>query len=152
MEVLHYFLLNIFFKKCPKIVFNIKTKNFYPCIFTNISVFILVFYISGEHMLPDILNVKLANGDMRSLPILWKEEVLAPPQEDKVKDYGHLVLELGTQFHYFLELSKTPDRPRLLSLFKMMMMTMHSNNDRAIKVPTGTATATDTTVFRHTTE
>ena len=73
----------------------------------------------------------LPNGMRITIPAQMREEVVAPPAPDKVKAYGHLVLELGTQFHYLLELMKAPSRERLLPIFKMLLTTMKANNTQA---------------------
>ena len=48
-----------------------------------------------------------------------------------MKTYGHHVLEVGLTLKYFLELMKTPDRTKLLGLFKMMMVQLKARNTRA---------------------
>lgn len=40
---------------------------------------------------------------------------------DKVKHYGHCVLQLGLLFMDFLDICKTPDRDRMISLMKYLM-------------------------------
>mgnify|MGYP001552073223 CR=1 FL=1 len=57
----------------------------------------------------DLLHAN-GNGARIQLPIQIEEKVFAPPEDDKVKDYGHNVLELGMLYMYLLELVNTPDR------------------------------------------
>ena len=60
-----------------------------------------------------------------------REEILCPPEPNRIKDYAQLVLECGTQYMYLLKLCKSPDRDRMLGLLKMLMVTMKSNNNLA---------------------
>lgn len=77
------------------------------------------------------IRVKLANGKEINLPMEDREEVIEPPKPDKIKDYGHLVLETGTVFYYFLKLCKSPKRSKLLAILKMIMIIMKANNNLA---------------------
>ena len=52
-------------------------------------------------------------------------------QPDKIKDYGHLMLEDGTTFTYFLEMVKRPNRENMLALLKMMMLQTKGRNIKA---------------------
>lgn len=50
---------------------------------------------------------------------------------DKVKDYGHYVLESGLTFRCFLQFMKAPDRKAILSIVKMMMIQLKARNPKA---------------------
>ena len=68
-------------------------------------------------------SVKLGNGNTVSLMVKTK-----PAEPDSVKDYSHLVLELGLQFKTFLSLCKNPNRSRGLAALKTTMLHFKANN------------------------
>ena len=80
----------------------------------------------------ETMFLKLENGEVIQIPH-GKGEVLTirDKKPDKVKDYGHLVLECGITFTYFLELVKNPNRQKMLALLKMMMLQLKGRNTKA---------------------
>ncbi|XP_070581644.1 uncharacterized protein [Ptychodera flava] len=75
----------------------------------------------------DILQIKLADGTPCTL---WKKP--AQPHEqpmDYVKNYAHMVLELGLLFKSINDLCKIPDRDRAICILKMAMITFKANNN-----------------------
>ena len=78
-------------------------------------------HYTGNNVPPEMVKVTLANGMEVNIPITetYKEKEVEP---DKVKDYAHYSLEVGMTFTYFLQLVKNPDRNKMLSLLKMMML------------------------------
>ena len=82
--------------------------------------------------MPETVYVKLHNGDVIEIPHgKGIVHTIRDKQPDKIKDYGHLVLESGITFLYFLELVKRPNRQKMLALLKMMMLQMKGRNTKA---------------------
>ncbi|XP_071153480.1 uncharacterized protein [Mytilus edulis] len=75
-----------------------------------------------------VIPIQLSNGKRRSY-VIKKAQKSQTPQEDKVKNYGHLCLELGLQFKAILDLCKLPDRERGLRLLKVCMIHFKANNN-----------------------
>lgn len=50
---------------------------------------------------------------------------------DRVKHYGHTVLQLGLLYLEFLDIIKVPDRDRLMTTFKYMMQVFKAHNSRS---------------------
>ena len=68
--------------------------------------------------------MKLGNGS--SLSLLLKKSPIEP---DRVKNYAHLVLELGLEFKSLLSVCKMPGRARGLALLKTAMIQFKANNN-----------------------
>ena len=85
-----------------------------------------------ETKVPQYIALKLSNGQtlhLRTNPVT--EVSVIEAKGDYVKNYAHLTLELGMIFKYFTEMMKAPDRDRLLGLFKVMLVVMKANNNKA---------------------
>lgn len=52
-------------------------------------------------------------------------------ENDRVKYYGHTVLQLGLLYMEFLDIIKVPDRERLMTTFKYMMWVFKVHNSRS---------------------
>ncbi|CAG2220286.1 unnamed protein product [Mytilus edulis] len=89
------------------------------------SLFTNNFIISVDGV---VIPIQLSNGKRRSY-VIKKAQKSQTPQEDKVKNYGHLCLELGLQFKAILDLCKLPDRERGLRLLKVCMIHFKANNN-----------------------
>lgn len=72
-----------------------------------------------------VMTVPLANGATKTITLKKVKKVV---KEDGVKNYGHLVLELGLLFKSLLDLCKTPSRERGLRLLKLAMVHFKANN------------------------
>lgn len=72
-------------------------------------------------------QVTLPNGMTFLIPIFNNVDVQLPT--DGKYDYGIVVIELGLLFIEFLDVCKTPDRQRLLTVLKYMMMAFKINNN-----------------------
>ena len=76
--------------------------------------------------------MKLANGEIMTIPhgkgII---KTVRDQKPDKVKDYGHLSLEVGITFLYFLEMTSCPNRRKMLALLKIMMLQLKARNTKA---------------------
>jgi hypothetical protein len=79
------------------------------------------------------LNVTLPDGTAVSINSVQKKRVFiqGDAQHDRVKHYGHLVLELGLLFMQFVDVCKTPDRNRLLITLKYMMVVFKTANNHS---------------------
>ena len=78
------------------------------------------------------IEVQLGNGKViRIRNKVMRREIHRQLDPDNVKNYGHLTLELCIIFMYFLEMMKTPDRSRIMGLFKFMLLVMKANNRKA---------------------
>ncbi|CAC5403385.1 unnamed protein product [Mytilus coruscus] len=75
-----------------------------------------------------VIPIQLSNGKRWSY-VIKKAQKSQTAQEDKVKNYGHLCLELGLQFKAILDLCKLPDRDRGLRLLKVCMIHFKANNN-----------------------
>jgi hypothetical protein len=91
----------------------------------------LVSFHTGTSTINETFTAKLPGGETIKITIPRKEVVLGPVAPDKVKDYGHQVLELGTMYQHLLDLCKCPNREQLLALLKMLMITLKCNNNRS---------------------
>lgn len=60
---------------------------------------------------------------------LVKKVIEKPKEEDKVNDYGCILLELGLMFKNMLNLTKMPDRQRGIRLLKLLVIYFKSNNN-----------------------
>ena len=82
--------------------------------------------------IPQAVDVELDDGSKMRIPIApQRVETVKDLKPDRIKNYGHHVLEVGMTFKYFLELVKTPDRQKLLGLFKLMMVQLKARNSKA---------------------
>ena len=72
-----------------------------------------------------VMSVRLANGTVKTINL---KKVKKIPKEDGVKNYGHLVLELGLLFKSLEDLCKNPFRQRGLRLLKLAMVHFKANN------------------------
>ena len=77
------------------------------------------------------MKFALPNGQVILLPVKKSEVVISTPQPDKKKDYGNLVLELGTQFFLLLRMCKSPSWNDMMPLLKMLLVTFKANNSQA---------------------
>ena len=84
------------------------------------SSLICSFYFSVEGV---IVPVKLSNG--KCVELLMKRK---RPETDMIKNYSHLVLDLGVQFKSLLSLFRSPNRQRGLALLKLTMIHFKANN------------------------
>ena len=91
-----------------------------------------VFCLLDTDEVQEALYVTLANGEIMSLPhgkgII---KTFRDKKPDKVKDYGHLTLEVGITFLYFLEMTRCPNRKKMLALLKVMMLQLKGRNIKA---------------------
>lgn len=71
------------------------------------------------------MSVRLANGTTKTINL---KQTKKKPKEDGVKNYGHLVLELGLLFKSLDDLCKSPFRQRGLRLLKLAMVHLKANN------------------------
>ena len=79
-----------------------------------------------------IVLLPLANGQLLRLGVgPRRQETLGPQEPDKIKDYGHYVLEAGVTYAILLRLCKTPSRQRILSLAKMICLQIQAKNPKA---------------------
>jgi hypothetical protein len=72
-------------------------------------------------------QVTLPNGMTFFIPLF--NNVDEQPSTDGKYDYGVVVMELGLLFIEFIDVCKTPDRQRLLTVLKYMMMAFKINNN-----------------------
>lgn len=75
--------------------------------------------------------MQLASGEIVEVMVRHSEVLIGSPTPDKVKDYGHLVLELGSIFFCLLDLCKQPDREKMIGLLKTIMIILKSNNSHS---------------------
>ena len=80
--------------------------------------------------IPKVVKVMLGNGTEVSIP-MTKPSKQKSVEPDKVKDYVHYGLEVGMTFSYFLQLVKYPDRQKMLSVLKMMMLHLRGHSINA---------------------
>ena len=77
------------------------------------------------------ITVTQADGSVAHVLFANPEEVHAEQTPDQVKNYAHLVLELGMLFTYLTTIIKAPDRNRMLRAVKMLLPIMKGNNNKA---------------------
>ena len=88
--------------------------------------------ISDEVITDQFVEVMLANGQRRRIQIGRRlDPVIGPKEEDHVKNYGHLTLEFGLVYMYFLQLCHSPHRMKFLATLKMMMLMLKAKNRQA---------------------
>lgn len=85
------------------------------------------------------LNLKLPDGTQIQIhiPLSNQQTVRSQNNGDDVYNYGVLVMELGLMFLEFQEVCKTPDRARLMTVLKCMMMmfkTVNNNSKYALEI------------------
>lgn len=98
----------------------------------SIFYFILLIVVDGQY-LPLLLT--LANGQHLQI---WPKMETKPHQQkvkdeesDKVKNYAHLVVELGLLYKELLSVCKNPSRDRLLALLKLSMVVFKTRNNNS---------------------
>ena len=87
--------------------------------------------ISDEQTENEYVRVILADGSLVNVGVPTKTETLQQAKPDMKKNYFHRGLEASTVFSLFTELTKVPQRNKLLPLFKIMMMILKGQNSKA---------------------
>lgn len=77
-------------------------------------------------------QIILPNGMTFLIPFFNNVDVQLP--SDGKYDYGIVVMELGLLFIEFIDVCKTPDRQRLLTVLKYMMMVFKINNNHKFEI------------------
>ena len=86
---------------------------------------------SEETIEEQAVVVKLRDGAFLTVPTLQENITMKAGEPDKKKTHAHYVLEVGLTYLYLLQLCKTPDRLRLLALFRMMMQQLKGRSTHA---------------------
>ena len=92
----------------------------------------LSFYIAEDGQ---AIPLHLGNGMIIYLPIIRKPAAspsTKPEPPDRIKNYSHMVLELGMVYKELLEVCKIPDRGRIIRLMKqcLVIFKAKSNNSK----------------------
>jgi hypothetical protein len=78
------------------------------------------------------LELLLLNGQKSTVNILKKQKQSSLVADyDRIKHYGHVVLQLGLIYMNFLDICKIPDRSRMICTFKYMLMIFNASNNRS---------------------
>ena len=78
------------------------------------------------------LELLLPNGQKSTVNILKKQKQSSLVADyDRIKHYGHVVLQLGLIYMNFLDICKIPDRSRMMCTFKYMLMIFKASNNRS---------------------
>lgn len=85
-----------------------------------------------EEIVSTPLQLKLPNESTVVIFVQQKQKKKVQKIEfDRVKHYGHTVLQLGLLYLEFLDIIKVPDRDRLMTTFKYMMQVFKAHNSRS---------------------
>lgn len=85
-----------------------------------------------EEIVSTPLQLKLPNGSTVVIFVQQKQKKKVQNIEfDRVKHYGHTVLQLGLLYLEFLDIIKVPDRDRLMTTFKYIMQVFKAHNSRS---------------------
>ena len=76
----------------------------------------------------EVINVRLANGQVVKL-LRHPRKQNPQKHSDQVKNYGHLVLELGLLFKVLNDMIHLPDCDRGLRLLKLAMVVFKADNN-----------------------
>lgn len=85
-----------------------------------------------EEIVSTPLQLKLPNGSTVVIFVQQKQKKKVQKIEfDRVKHYGHTVLQLGFLYLEFLDIVKVPDRNKLMTTFKHMMQVIKAHSSRS---------------------
>ena len=74
----------------------------------------------------------MPNGQKTTVSILKTQKQSSLVADyDRIKHYGHVVLQLSLIYMNFLDICKIPDRSRMICTFKYMMMIFKASNNRS---------------------